>query len=183
MSTTVDLMPGDVLGKNIRTAGYMILVWSAIFPLFDLAGALIPASFGNATWRFGAVGLLANFAMGLSLEFFLLAVIAASAGHRRVLLALGVVSVLLAVLLLGSSALFALDALQTRGKVNAGMVRRFDYATGTAMAKLLLYALANIVLARGDFFLANRFKRTTSMRTRGMAPLVATPSAQREKGM
>ena len=158
---------------------YWILAFSAIFPLFDLAGALIPASFGNATWRFGAVGLLANFAMGLSLEFFLLAVIAASAGHRRLLLVLGVFSLLLAVLLLGSTALFSLDALQTRGKVNAGMVRRFDYATGTAVAKLLLYALANIVLARGEFFLARRFKRSITGRTRGMAPLVATPSAQR----
>ena len=183
MSTTVELMPGDMLGKNIRTAGYIVLVLSAIFPLFDLAGALIPASFGNATWRFGAVGLLANFAMGLSLEFFLLAVIAASAGHRRVLLVLGVVSVLLAVLLLGSAALFALDALQTRGKVNAGMIRRFDYASATAMAKLLLYALANIVLARGEFYLAGRFKRTTTVRTRISTPLVATSSVQRDKGV
>ena len=44
---------------------------------------------------------------------FLIAVIALVSNQRRVLLILGVLSVLLAVVLLGSASLFVLDALQT----------------------------------------------------------------------
>lgn len=178
MSVSVEPTPGEMLGKHVRTAGYLILTMAALFPLIDIASGLMPPQFGNATWRFGAVGLFSNYAMGLSLELLLLAVLAALSNHRRVLLVLGVLSVLLAVTLLGSSLLFVLDALQTRARVTPAMLQRFDFATGGAIVKLVLYAVANLILARGEFLAARRLGRIIGGRTRGrVAPLVSTPAA------
>lgn len=182
VSTSVDTVPGETLNPQFRTAGYLVLSLAALFPLLDLFSGLMPPSFGNATWRFGAVGLFSNFAMGLSLELFLMAVIAAVSNQRRVLLVLGVLSALLAVVLLGSSVLFALDALQTRARVNPTLLRRFDFAAGGAVAKLLLYAVMNLVLARGEFLAARRRSRPTG-RTRGLVtPVVAKPAESTRAG-
>jgi hypothetical protein len=153
----------------------MVLALAALFPLLDLFSGLMPPNFGNATWRFGAVGLFSNFAMGLSLELFLMAVIALLANQRRVLLVLGVLSVLLAVVLLGSSVLFVLDALQTRARVAPAVMRRFDFAAGGAVAKLILYAVMNLTLARGEFLAARRRNRPVA-RSRGLVtPVVVKP--------
>jgi hypothetical protein len=180
VSTSVETTPGETLSPHFRTAGYLVLALAALFPLLDLFSGLMPPNFGNATWRFGAVGLFSNFAMGLSLELYLIAVIALLANQRRVLLVLGVLSALLAVLLLGSSVLFVLDALQTRARVTPAVLRRFDFAAGGAVAKLLLYAVANLVLARGEFLAARRRSRPTS-RTRGMVTPVVARAADGER--
>lgn len=176
MTATVDLTPGEMLGKHVRTAGYVILTLAALFPLIDIVSGLMPPNPGNATWRFGAIGVFSNYAMGLSLELLLLAVLAAVSNHRRVLLVLGVISLLFAIVLLGCSVLFALDALQTRSQVNPQVLGRFDFATGGAIAKLVLYAIANLVLSRGEFQAARRLLRVGPGRPRAkVAPLVAAP--------
>jgi hypothetical protein len=181
MSSSVDTLSGDLLGKNLRIAGYLVLAFAAIFPLVDLAAALVPASFGNATWRFGAVGLLSNAAMGLSLALFLMTVIALVSNQRRMLLVLGGIAILLAVVLLGSAALFTLDALQTRARVNPAMAKRFDFAAAGALVKLFAYTIANLMMARGAFVSARRRAKTTG-RARGMvAPLVVSQPAESGK--
>jgi hypothetical protein len=172
----VDTISGPTVNSQIRTAGYFVLTLAALFPLLDLSSGLWPTNFANATWRFGAVGLLSNYAMGLSLELFLLAILALWANHRRVLLVLGVISVVLAIVLLGSSVLFVLDALQTRARVTPAMIKRFDLATAGASAKLVLYAVANLFLARGEFLAARRRAKPTGARARGLVvPAVARP--------
>jgi hypothetical protein len=174
VSTSVDTSPGEPLSVHFRTAGYLVLALAAVFPLMDLIAGLIPPNFSNATWRFGVVGLLSNVAMGLSLELFLMAVIALVSNQRRVLLVLGVLSVLLAVLLLGSMALFVLDALQTRARVAPAALRRFEFASVVAVVKLLCYAGANLMLARGEFMAARRRGRPSGSRSRGLVtPMVA----------
>lgn len=179
MTSSVELTASDWLGKHIRTAGYIILVLAAIFPFLDVLSNLLPLNFGNATWRFGAIGVFSTYVMGLSLELLLLAMLAALSGHRRVLLVLGVISLLLAVMLLGGTVLFVLDALQTRARVNPALLKRFDFATGGAIAKLVFYAIANLILARGEFVVARRLSRLTATRTRSkVAPLVATPASE-----
>jgi hypothetical protein len=111
-----------------------------------------------------------------------MAVIAVVSNQRRVLLVLGVLSALLAILLLGSSVLFVLDALQTRARVNPAMLRRFDFASAGAVAKLVLYAVANLMLARGGFLAARRRSRPTG-RARGLVtPVVAKPAETTRAG-
>jgi hypothetical protein len=137
--------------KQVRTAGYVILVLSALFPLLEVAASLIPTRFDSATWRFGAAGLVSNFAMGATIELFLLVVLAMFSNHRRVLLALGAVSAIIAVVLLGGAVVFVLDAIQTRSKVTPAMVRRFDIAAAGALGKMVFFSLANVLLARSTF--------------------------------
>jgi hypothetical protein len=178
MSSSVELTASDWLGKHIRTSAYIILVLAAIFPFLDVLSGLIPLNLGNATWRFGAVGVFSTYVMGLSLELVLLAVLAALSNHRRVLLVLGVISLLLALALLGGTVLFLLDALQTRARVNPAMLKRFDFATAGATGKLVFYAIANLILARGEFLAARRLSRLTVTRSRGKAaPLVGASAA------
>jgi hypothetical protein len=184
VNSSIETVPGETLSPQFRTAGYLVLALAALFPLLDLMSGLMPPNFGSATWRFGAVGLFANFAMGLSLELFLIALIALLSNQRRVLLVLGVLSVLLAVVLLGGTVLFALDALQTRARVTPAVLKRFDFAAGGAVVKMVLYAGMNLVLARGEFLAARRRGRpTTGPRSRGLVtPVVAGRPVESGRG-
>jgi len=72
--------------RQVRTAGYLILIMSAVFPMLELLATLWPPHFESATWRFGASGLVSNYAMGATIELFLLLVLALFANDRRMLL-------------------------------------------------------------------------------------------------
>ena len=137
--------------KLVRTAGYVILWLAILFPLAELLTSLWPAHFESATWRFGAAGLLSNYVMGASIELFLLVLLALFTNSRRGLLVIGTICAIIAVLLLGGSVMFVLDAVQTRTKVTPVALRRFDVASAGALAKMLLFAFANGMLARGAF--------------------------------
>jgi hypothetical protein len=151
VSSTVTPVFAERNLKLVRTAGYIILALAALFPLLDLGGAMWPLHFESATWRFGVLGLTANYVMGASIELFLLAVLALVTSHRTMLLVLGVIAAVLSVLMLGSSVLFVLDAVQTRTKVNPVALHRFDLAAAGALGKMLLFAVADGLLARGVF--------------------------------
>lgn len=182
VSSTGEFIPGQALSAPLRAAGYLVLLLAVIFPLLDTFAALTPATLDNATWRFGALGLISNAIMGLSLELFLLAVVATLSNQRRVLLTLAVVSLVVGVLLLGSSVLFTLDMLQTRAKVTPMMKHRFDFASAGALAKLLFYGIANFLLARGELVLA-RPRSKSAPRVRGMvSPVIGGQAAEGGRG-
>jgi hypothetical protein len=163
--------------KQVRVAGYVILILSALFPLLELAASLWPTRFDSATWRFGAAGLVSNFAMGATIELFLIVVLAMFSNHRRMLLVLGTVSVVIAVVLLGGAVVFVLDAIQTRAKVTPAMVHRFDVAAVGALGKMVLFAVANGLLARSAFRAAAG-ERTA--RVKGtVSPIVVGQPAER----
>ena len=164
--------------KTVRTSGYVILGLAATFPFADLIMSLWPMHFESATWRFGAVGLFSNYAMGATIELFLLVVLALFANQRRVLLTLGAITAVIAVILLGSSVIFTLDAVQTRARVTPGALHRYDGAAAEALAKILLLAVGNALLARGSFQAARRDGRTT-VRARSGSPLVVGQAPER----
>jgi hypothetical protein len=163
--------------KLVRTAGYVILALAALFPLLDLAGAMWPLHFESATWRFGVLGLTANYVMGASIELFLLALLALVTSHRTMLMVLGVIAAILSVLMLGSAVLFLLDAVQTRTKVNPIALHRFDLAAAGALGKMVLFAVADGLLARG-VFRAAAGERTTRAKT-PVSPVIVGQTAER----
>jgi FlaA1/EpsC-like NDP-sugar epimerase len=164
--------------RSVRASGYVILALSAVFPFMDLAMSLWPAHFESATWRFGAVGLFSNYAMGATIELFLLVVLALFANQRRVLLTLGAIAAIVTVILLGSSVMFTLDAVQTRARVTAVAIHRYDASAAEALAKILLFAIGNGLLARGAFAAARRDGRS-SARARGTSPLVVAQMSEK----
>lgn len=177
MSSSVTPFSVESVLKYVRTAGYLILSLAALFPLIEVAAGLWPTRLDNATWRFGATGLLSNYAMGASIELFLLVVLALLANQRRVALTLGVIAAVLSVLLLGGAAMFVLDALQTRARVVPNAIRRFDVATVGAFAKMVLFSLANGLLARGAFKAARREGRAGGRQKGAVAPILVTQAA------
>lgn len=99
----------------------------------DLFSSLWPMHFELARWRFGAFGI----AIG-RLEFLALADAAALAAailldHRRVLLALAGLHVLLALALAGGVGVFGLDTLQLRRDLLPERKREFDVATARTL--------------------------------------------------
>jgi hypothetical protein len=142
-----------------------------------VGSALIPAHFESATWRFGASGLLSNYAMGASIELFLLVALALFSNQRRVALVLGSIAAFMSVMLLGSAVLFVLDALQTRARVTPDAMRRFEIASIGALGKMILFSFANAVLARGAFRGA-RIERSSSRSKSAVAPLVVSQQAE-----
>jgi hypothetical protein len=177
VSSTVTPVLAERHLKLVRTAGYIILALAALFPLLDLGGAMWPLHFESSTWRFGVLGLTANYAMGASIELFLLAVLALVTNHRTMLLVLGVIAAVLAVLMLGSAVLFVLDAVQTRTKVNAVALHRFDLASAGAFGKMILFALADGLLARG-VFRAAAVDRTARAKA-PVSPVIVGQTAER----
>jgi FlaA1/EpsC-like NDP-sugar epimerase len=163
--------------KLVRTAGNVILWLAILFPLLELLASLWPTRLDSATWRFGATGLLANYVMGASIEFFLLVLLALFTNQRRMLLVLGTICAILTVLLLGGAVVFVLDAVQTRSKVTPAMLHRFDLAALGALGKMVLFAVANGMLARGALRGAADDR---SVRVKGtVSPIVVGQPAER----
>jgi hypothetical protein len=176
MTSAVTPLAAERVLKPVRVAGYTILVLAILFPLVDLLSSLLPFHLENATWRFGAAGLISNYFMGASIELFLMVLMALFGRQRRALLVLAVVCVGVAVVLLGGAAMFALDAVQTRARVTPEQLHRFELASVVAFFKMVLFALANGLLARGAFRGAKEERSTT--RVKGApAPLVVSQTA------
>lgn len=178
VSSSMTPVFAERLVRSVRTAGYLILTLAAVLPLLDLAGTLWPTHLDSATWRFGAAGLMSNYAMGASIELFLLVLLALFASQRRVLLVLGTITAIVAVLLLGTAVLFVLDTVQTRAKVTPAMLHRYDFTALGAFVKMVLFSLANGILARGAFRGASGDRGV--VRVKGpVAPIVVSQGADR----
>jgi hypothetical protein len=135
------------LVRRLRVPGYLILAIALVFPLADLFVQTMPLKPTQVVWRFGAMGLLSGAVGAPLLILFLIYVLALMAGDRKVVFVVIAVSAVLALVLLGGSGAFALDALQMKRRVQPAAQPRFSVAAAQAMAKLLLQGLASVVLA------------------------------------
>jgi hypothetical protein len=178
MSAVATTLSADTNVKRIRTAGYVVLMMAAIFPLIDYAVGLWPFALGNATWRFGAIGLLTNYAVGATVSLFFLLVLAVASNDRKVLLVLGTVAALAAISLVAGSASFVLDALQVRGRVTPQALRHFEYAAAQAVVKMVGLAIANALMSRSAFKATRREVRAVPRGKVSVAPLVVGGNAE-----
>lgn len=146
----------DDRGRRLRNAGLAVLGLATVIPLVEFLMSVSPMHLGSTAWRFGAMGAFSSFAMGTTVDLLLLSVLATAGGQRRLLVFLAVVSAIFGAFLLAGSALFALDALQTRARVAPGSHAIFDAATGETLVKLGLLALGTLYLSAGAFRLARK---------------------------
>lgn len=137
--------------RFIAPSAYFMAAILVVFPLSELVITVWPLHFGTTAWRFGAAGLLSRTLMTPLLGILLAAATAMFFGHRKTLRTVGIVSLVLAVLLVAACGLFALDALEMRVQVNPKVKHAFDVATVQAMAKLGICLLWSAVLALGTF--------------------------------
>lgn len=135
--------------RQLSPAAYLVAAVLVVFPLFDSGLSLSPWNVGSAQWRFGAIGMLSNTLMIVALGAFIAVATAVSLNQDRARRILGFTSWLLAVVLLGGIAAFALDAVQARPQIRADMMFSYQLASLTAEVKLLLGALSFALFGRG----------------------------------
>ena len=136
--------------RQLAPAGYVIAFLLFFIPFFDASLSLAPWNLGSSQWRFGAFGLMSN-ALMLPATGALIAVAAAvSAGHVRVLRVLSIIFWLAVAVLVLATALFALDALQSRRMIRPEMALSYYVASATAMGKLVLGLVSFALLARAS---------------------------------
>ncbi len=123
---------------------YLVGLLFVFTPFVDSVAQVWPPMLGSAGWRYGLVGIGANFLISVLFGILLLAVVAAVRGHRSMLRAVGVLSLILALASVGAAIAFALDALQVRTSIpggNAQALRMFDIGAVKAGLKYLVSAL------------------------------------------
>lgn len=128
---------------KLRNLVVLLYVTGALLFLdqgIDLISTLLsaPVALGNAQWRFGAFGLFVTRGSVLIVADVMLWSAAVVLEHRRVLRALAVVHLVLAVALAAGLGLFGLDAVELRRQVPSGSGRRYDSAALRAATISLL---------------------------------------------
>ena len=131
-----------------------------ILPLLDYTNGLVPFRLGDAIWRFGAVSLIASYAVATTAQLFFLYVVAVLAGDRKVLYVLAGFALVAAVALLAASGMYGLDALQARSHTSAATQARLDMTAGIALLKLVSLFVANAILVRSAFRAARSIGQT-----------------------
>lgn len=151
--------------RRLRTPGYLILSIALGLPLLELVLSLLPFRFDTVTWRFAAEGILSSAVAAPMLALLLIFAIALATDDRVAALAVAVMAAILAIILIAGAGSFILDALQMRRRVNSAQLSRFTSATTLATCKLVLQAIAGIVLS------INAFRARTAIRLAPTGPL------------
>jgi len=148
---------------------YAVATVFVVSPLADVLTSVWPLVLGNPQWRYGAVGLGANYLISALFGALGLTAIAAARGHARFLKVLSVLDLVCALVLLIATFGFALDALQMRASVpkdNPRTVYMFDAGAAKAACKYLFGVVVMLWLA-----LASR-RAARSMKHAEQAPPV-----------
>jgi hypothetical protein len=137
-----------------------------IVQLIDVVIRAMPFRVQSPAWRLGVVGLAANAVGTPMLAFLVILAIAVVAGDRGVVYLVAVLSALGAALCLLATGVFALDALEMKAQVQAGLSRQYDIAS--------LWLVARVVIAAGIFlvFGISAFRVAKTVRRESPRPTV-----------
>jgi hypothetical protein len=136
--------------RQLAPGAYLVAFLLFFIPFFDASLSLAPWHISSSQWRFGAFGLMSN-ALMLPAAGALIAVAAAiAAGHVRVVRFLALLCWLIVAVLVLSTVLFSLDAMQSRRMIRPEMSLSYYVASATASGKLVLGLLSFLLLARGS---------------------------------
>ncbi len=119
-------------------------------PLADTFAQVWPPSFGNPSWRYGTIGVGANYVISVLFGMLLMSFVAGRQAHRRTLLVLTWVNVVFALVAIAGTVTFVLDALQVRAGLprnNEATLRMFTIGTEKATLKYLLGEIVLLWLA------------------------------------
>jgi hypothetical protein len=123
---------------------YAVALLFVLWPIVDTLSQTWPMQLGNPSWRYGTIGIGANYMISVLFGLLGLSAFAALGTHRRTLKALAIVCGAVAVLLLVVALGFLLDALQVRAGIPQGETRTrsmFDIGVAKAAVKYVLSAL------------------------------------------
>lgn len=135
--------------RALAPAAYVVALLLVTIPFSEVVVSALPARPGDASWRFGAVGMLSRALMTPLLGMLLAAALAVVLGHLRTLRTLTLLAVIGAAALLLLLPLFGLDALEVRARVQPAARLAFGLAAAQAVGKIVLAAVGLLLLARG----------------------------------
>lgn len=139
----------DRRGQALISAVYPLALLLMLTPVVNIALTIWPPRFGETTWRFGAFGLLMEAMVFPVLGLALAAFGAYFLEHRKTLRSIAIVDYTVALVFLVGAALFLLDAVQMRARVQPDARIRFDVAAVRAVATALFGATILVWLGVG----------------------------------
>lgn len=131
--------------RYLTGPAYGIAALFVVLPIIDTIAQVWPVALGNPAWRYGTIGLGANYLISVLFGMLGLGLLAALGSHRRTLRALAIASGIAALLLLIATLAFLLDALQLRAAVPRDPPRTlwmFDVGAAKAAFKYVVSAAA-----------------------------------------
>lgn len=146
--------PTTDVAPYLTGPAYGVALLFVVMPIVDTLAQVWPVALGTSGWRYGAVGLGANYLISVLFGMFLLCVVADLRLHRRTLRVLGVVNGVATLVVLIAVTGFVLDALQVRLSVprdNARTMWVFDVGVAKAVLKYLSGVLVFGWLAYGSW--------------------------------
>lgn len=138
------------VGSYWARPAYGVAVLFVFLPVIDTLSQVWPIAIGRPSWRYGTVGLGANYLVSVTFGMLLLSFVASMRLHRRTLLALAIANGAIAALALIAAFGFILDALQLRPGVPKAEERTlwvFDVGVAKAVLKYVAAALVTGWLA------------------------------------
>jgi hypothetical protein len=100
--------------RKVSGTLYLVCALLIVVPLIDFTTSIVPYLPGSSRWRFASGSVFSGFLLTPLLGIALAMLIASLLHHRRVLKLLMLLSVAAGLLLLGLSALLALDVIELR---------------------------------------------------------------------
>jgi hypothetical protein len=133
------------LAPYLAAPAYGVALLFIVLPILDTFAQVWPPAVGSPSWRYGTVGLGANYLISVLFGMLLGSLIAGWRQHRRTLRWLAIACGVFAVILMIAAISFVLDALELRPGLPRGdatAFRMFDIGAGKAVFKYLVTAVA-----------------------------------------
>lgn len=112
--------------RSFAWTAYLVATLLVLIPPANVMVQLPAAQWGNVSWRFGFLGLMAGAMLLPILGAFLWMVTARLLDQRRMSRIVGAGTAVVALLLTAMLVLFVFDAIQVRSQINPEMVTGFD---------------------------------------------------------
>jgi hypothetical protein len=158
---------------------YLLAALLVVIGVADVLSTVWPLRIGDVVWRYGAAGLLAGYLTGPLLGVALAMTLATWLQHRRVLIALSGMEIVVAVLLVAVMGLFALDVTQVRA-MRPEVSQRAVLVGGLLQEiKYVLAILALLAMGLGGLRLS---KRTEPGKQRGKVGILSSSTTSEERG-
>jgi hypothetical protein len=132
--------PAAEASAHLTGPVYAVALLFVVSPVVDVLSQVWPLGLDSPSWRYGAIGLGANYLISALFGMLGLVLVAALRQHRRTLNGLSLLSALGALLLLVGALSFLLDAAQVRAGVprdNPRTLWVFDVGAAKAIFKYL----------------------------------------------
>jgi hypothetical protein len=161
----------------LRIPGYLVMAATTIVQLVDVGIRAWPFRIHSPAWRLGVVGFAANAVSTPMLALLVILAIAVAVGDKGITYLVSALATFTAALCLLAIGVFALDALQMKGQIEANLSHQYDVASYWLVIRVLIAGLVFIVIGVSAFRVGKTVRRDLPRATpKGGSPLVVGSS-------